>query len=346
MQKIQKHIEIIRSTTEGYMTMRLDTCEEICTILSKRYSKVSIRVINSTSDLDKLIMAKPDLVFMGLNLLPNIDQGFHKSTFSVSEYLQTRGIEHTGSPASAVKLGRDKSRAKHRIESSGLRTPKFIVVDKDMELNEEIITLKFPLFIKPTSFGGSVGIDDDSIVHSKEALVAKVEQLKKLYFTDILIEEFLPGREFSVSLIREENSNRYIPLPLELVAPISESGNSILSCRIKKLDIEESLCVNDISLSKIISTFAAKAFLALGARDYGRIDLRLNSNGEPSFLEANLLPSLRSNPGNYFPKACRLNLAMNYESMILSIVSLGMERASMQDEQVFEPWTSPVLSPV
>jgi len=63
----------------------------------------------------------------------------------------------------------------------------------------------------------------------------------------------------------------------------------------------------------------------LGARDYGRIDIRLDATGTPHFLEANLIPSLISGYGS-FPKACVMNIGLEYEPMIMRIANLGLSR--------------------
>ena len=81
--------------------------------------------------------------------------------------------------------------------------------------------------------------------------------------------------------------------------------------------------VNDTRLRSEVCQLALDSFSALGGRDYGRIDIRLNRNGEPQFLEANLIPSIIDGYGS-FPKACQINLGLDYESMVLQIVRLGL----------------------
>lgn len=86
-----------------------------------------------------------------------------------------------------------------------------------------------------------------------------------------------------------------------------------------------------------MSTLALASFHALGARDYGRIDIRLDSDGVANFLEANLIPSLISGYGS-FPKACELNIGLEYEPMIISITELGLIR-NLNTKAVIEPIT-------
>jgi D-alanine-D-alanine ligase len=82
----------------------------------------------------------------------------------------------------------------------------------------------------------------------------------------------------------------------------------------------------DSDLKTSISTFALDIFRALGARDYGRIDIRLDGSGIPNFLEANLIPSLITEYGS-FPKAYKINQGVDYKEMINNIALLGLSRA-------------------
>ncbi len=147
----------------------------------------------------------------------------------------------------------------------------------------------------------------------------------------------MPGREFSVAILKQENSPTYLVLPIEKVAPKDERGKRILSKRIKSADSVCDLVVTDKLLHAKLTTLALNVFHALGACDYGRIDIRMDKNGVPHFLEANLLPSLIDNYGS-FPKACALNVNMNHETMILNIAALGLSRGN---KTIFEEEASP-----
>jgi len=87
----------------------------------------------------------------------------------------------------------------------------------------------------------------------------------------------------------------------------------------------------------LVSESAKDVFFALGARDYGRIDIRLNANGEPNFLEANLIPGLGAT-GGYFGRAGQLDAGLSYEEIIMRIASLGLspERLRQKDEVIQE----------
>ncbi len=114
-------------------------------------------------------------------------------------------------------------------------------------------------------------------------------------------------------------------MPIELIALPDNNGLPILSGQVQSLNAEFALMIVDPDVKSKINTFALAAFHALGGRDYGRIDVRLKASGAPKFSEANLIPSLISGYGS-FPKACVLNVGLDYEPMILKIISLAMQR--------------------
>lgn len=186
--------------------------------------------------------------------------------------------------------------------------------------------LTYPVFIKPTNRGGGAGINAGSLAHNFHQLQTKVQALAATLQADSLIEEYLPGREFSVGILKDADDDRYSIMPIELIAPPDFSGARYLSAKIKSADTERYLAVDDDQLKMKINALAIKAFKTLGARDYGRIDIRLDSNGLPHFLEANLLPSLLNGYGN-FPKSCLLNIELEHAPMISRIVNLALLRS-------------------
>ena len=118
-------------------------------------------------------------------------------------------------------------------------------------------------------------------------------------------------------------------MPIELIAPQDKFGMRILGRNVKNSNKE---CVKKIIEKKLeyrIKKLAINAFHSLGARDYARIDIRLDTQGNPHFLEANLIPSLIQGYGS-FPKACLLNINMDYEVMILHIVKLAFIRENKE----------------
>jgi D-alanine-D-alanine ligase len=112
-----------------------------------------------------------------------------------------------------------------------------------------------------------------------------------------------------------------------------------LSGQVKSENVEQVLEVTDLKVRSKVITLALAVFEALDARDYGRIDIRLDATGTPHFLEANLIPSLISGYGS-FPKACLLNVGLDYEPMIMTIVNLALARQLNEIIDVHESITT------
>jgi D-alanine-D-alanine ligase len=326
--KIQKHIEIARSANKALSSMSQKSADAIYELLKAHYATVGITTINNVSDLGQLVAKQPDLVFMGMKYVHGLVPG---TKVWISEYLEENGISHTGSPKSAIEYEQDKPLAKQRVLNAGFKTSQFVVVKNGETFDATDSSLQFPLFVKPVNLGAGQGVDDHSIVRTQKELDAKIAALAGEFGCDALVEEFLSGREYSVAVLKQEYSEALMVMPLELVAGPNADGHRILSYELKSAPLETpTFPVTDMNVRAALIELATNAFVALGARDYGRIDIRMSADGVPNFLEANLIPCLIRGSGN-FPKACAMNIDMDYDTMILHIVRLGLARTAIVD---------------
>ena len=327
MKRTNVHIEIVSTTISGLSSMSKRSRDAAQAALSLYYTNVDITIINDLSDLEDLVERKPDLVFLGMQfLLENPSLGIKASPkIWISEYLDEVGIAYTGSCQPAHELERSKPLAKRCVQTAGVKTSPFMVIEKNTLFAKSDIKLPFPLFVKPSSSGGGVGIDDKSLVHNFEELRAKVMSISTNHRSDSLIEAYLPGREFSVAILADEFSDEPAVMPIELKAMANENGEHLLSQAVKSANTEEVYGVTEGSVRDNVVSLALRAFYALGARDYARIDIRLDRDGAPNFIEANLIPSLIDGYGS-FPKSCYINADMGYEAMLVHIVRLALQR--------------------
>ncbi len=334
---IKKHIEIVSSTQTELSSMSQESRDAIFSVLSKRYADVRITIVNNTSDLEALVGRNPDLVFLGMKFIPKNPRLGRDDPDKIwlAEYLDNCGIAYTGSSHMAHELELDKSLAKQRVLDAGLSTSPFHLVPRDNVQKADELDFSYPSFIKPANRGGGMGVDSKSVAHNLDQLQSKVRALATDLGADSLIEKYLPGREFSVAILRDEQSQDFMVMPIELITKPDEHGICVLSEYVKSSNSEQAVEVTDRVLAAKVSDLALNVFYALGARDYGRIDIRLDADGTPHFLEANLLPSLISGYGS-FPKACSINVNLDYEPMIMSIVSLAFARnlEIIEDEEI------------
>lgn len=334
MKKSNKRIEIVSSPSISLSSMSQESRNAILGVLKRHYADVAVTLINDLSDLEALAARRPDLVFLGMDFLP-LDTKLHLNDPNkvwLAEFLDDRDIAYTGSRRSAHELEHNKHRAKQAVHDAGLMTSPFIVTNhhESQSLHHNIT---YPVFVKPTNRGGGSGIDGDSYATTLSQLNNKVASISRIFQSDSLVEEYLSGREFSVAILKNDQTGKFAVMPIELVAVSDRNGVKMLSKHVKNSNTEVVLEVIDPILKNAVNKLAISAFKALGARDYGRIDIRLDVSGTPHFLEANLIPSLISGYGS-FPKACLLNIGLSYEDMILQITRLGLRRSRGDASQI------------
>jgi len=183
------------------------------------------------------------------------------------------------------------------------------------------IPIAFPLFIKPLTGGDSRGIDANSIVYDFLSFQAKVLDIKRKHNLRSLVETYLSGKEYSVSILQNHSNENLEAMPIEIVVKENINGHRNLDYDIKENDHEKVIKVSDSKIFNLLSDLSKKAFTALDGKSLGRIDIKMYYHGVPHFIEANLMPGLRK---GYFYRSCLLNLNMSYEQMILTVADNGL----------------------
>lgn len=167
-----------------------------------------------------------------------------------------------------------------------VNTPAFIKVTEENANENMSSKLKFPLFIKPAKAGDSLGIDDDSLVNNESKLFEKINLLLKEY-DELLVEEYIAGREFTVLVAANTGSKDCtVYTPLEFV--FSE-GKQFKTYALKTSELHRECNVpcKDDALSKQLMLAAARIFKEFNGVGYARMDFRVNDKKEIFFLEVN-----------------------------------------------------------
>jgi len=281
-------------------------------ILSKKYKNVFITEIQNKNDLNKLAKRKPDLVFSGVKYF-----NFNKRKLWLNEFLDIYGIRYITSNKAAYDNEHDKSFAKQIMQKNNIKTACFFIAKPGKYKNALSIPLDFPLFVKPLDGGDSRGIDKNSIVYNFKNFEKKVLEIYSNQKANSIVESYLSGKEYTVGIIKNNSNNRLLALPLEIITKADRKGHRILDYNTKKNDTEQVVSVVNSLIHKKICLLAKKAFKALNGNLIGRIDIKMDDNNTPYFIEANLMPGLKK---GYFYRSCAINLNINYEQMILKIV--------------------------
>lgn len=222
--------------------------------------------------------------------------------------LEWVNIPFTGSPSWAIALGRDKVRTKHLLQSAGLPTAAFMMVDR---LPMSPWPHNWPAIVKPVYQDASVGIDQASVVNTPAEMVARVAHLFENYGPPVIVEQYIPGREFHVNIYEQlepdESGDRLRVLPIaeldfrhqpkdgQTYWPIYsyQAKWNEQSAECKGTHIRTGIELPDDLLRSIHRTCKA-AYRLVGMRDYGRVDIRLTPDGQPYVLEVNPNPFLNS----------------------------------------------------
>jgi D-alanine-D-alanine ligase len=255
---------------------------------------------------------RPDVVFNLFEGLATKDN----TEASVAGLLEWLEIPFTGSPAPALALAHDKVRTKHLLQGAGLPTPGFFLVD---QLPCPPCPLDWPVIVKPALQDASVGIEQGSVVTSREQLSRRVAHVLERYGPPVLVEQFIAGREFHVTLLeegeerereRERERSRGTGATSLCLLPLAEivflerdsAYWPIYSYDAKwKTDGREYQMTplrSPVSLeperTEQLGRMARSAFRLVGCRDYARIDVRMTSSGQFFILEVNPNPFINS----------------------------------------------------
>ena len=336
VKKEDRHIEVIATDIADLAMMgfgSVKNCRSVYNALIEKYSHVNFNIIRTKSDLDEIIYRKPDLVFSGIKYV--IFNGVEitknrEDKIWISEYMEEADINYTGSGKEAIELEISKNAAKKRVEEYGINTAPYFVAKPGIYKSANELPIVFPLFIKPLSEGDSKGIESDSIVYDFESYQKKVQDIYTLFKQSALVEKFLSGREFTVSILGSDSNCEPIAMPVEIILSDENSDNNFLGYKIKEEKIQTLIAIEDEEIYKSINSIAKSSFIALGARDYGRIDIKMDDKECPYFLEANLLPGMRQGPNDmecsYFPRACFINTNITYKKTIHKIADIAFNR--------------------
>lgn len=267
--------------------------------------------------LGELETAQFDRVFIALH-------GRGGEDGAIQGVLETLRIPYTGSGVQASAIAIDKVFTKRIWETHKLPTPRYrvIVSSARAHLNEVADELRLPLIVKPPNEGSTIGI---SRVRGYSGM-AEAFTLARKYDDVVLAEEFIEGQELTCAILGQGSQAEALPL-VEIRAPDAnyDYHNKYFG------EATKYLCPApiDAALSETIRQLSVRAYNALGARGWGRIDIMLSKRGEPFLLELNTSPGMTGH--SLVPIAARA-VGIDYEDLVLRILALATleQRGSAQ----------------
>lgn len=278
----------------------------------------------------RLREAKPDIVF-------NIAEGFCgvNREAHVPAICEFFGIPYSGSDPFTLSLCLDKARTKETLGFHGIPTPRFAVVRKLEDLRAVTENLQLPLFVKPLHEGSSKGITDSNLCWDRAQLFRQTEFLLDNYAQPVIIEEYLPDKEFTCAVLGNGDEATVLPIVAMNFETLPKGALPIYGFDAKfvwdrpdnPLDIFQCPARITTTLQASIERVTLDAFRVLGCRDWARIDVRLDAAGVPNVLEVNPLPGILPDPADNscLPKAARA-AGIGYEELIQSCLKYAATR--------------------
>ena len=258
---------------------------------------------------------KWDLVF-------NICEGMYGSgrEAQVPALLDAFQIPYTFSDTFVLALTLNKAMTKRILRDFKIPTSRFCVIKDENDLGLTNY-LEYPLFVKPNAEGSGKGINVNSKVHNSTELINTCNDIWKISPCELIAEEYLPGKEFTVGIIGSGKESEL----LGCMEVNFNSGEKFYSYNMKT-NYEENITYTlaKKEVSDKVCKLALESWRVLGCRDAGRVDIRLDRYGEPNFIEVNPLAGLNKETSD-LPILAKMN-GFSYEYIIEQIIESSKKR--------------------
>jgi D-alanine-D-alanine ligase len=248
----------------------------------------------------------------------------------VAGLLELMGVPYTGGDPFVLGLALNKFHVKQILRAAGVPAARGYVCYPGMRPAAR--RLRFPVIVKPVCQDGSLGINSKSVCGDELRLAEQVAYIHKVYQQGALVEEYLDGREFNVSVVGDAQPEVLAISEIDFTC-MPDGEPRIVSYR-AKWDEESPMylsttpiCPADISrrLEKRIRDVAIRSYQCTGCRDYARVDMRTDARGNLYVLEVNPNPDISPKAG--FARAARA-AGFTYAQIILRICQAAMERGA------------------
>ena len=249
--------------------------------------------------LNELVVDRFDRVFIALH-------GRFGEDGTVQGALELMGLPYTGSGVLASALAMDKWRTKLIWQALGIPTPKHVLLDARSDWARVVAELGLPIMVKPACEGSSIGISK----------VMTIEQLEAAYVmaarhdSTVLAEQFIHGEEYTAGILADEA----LPL-IKLETP------RVFYDYEAKYNANDTRYLIPCGLSQerecALQTLALDSFRAVGAQTWGRVDMMVDSAGQPYCLEVNTVPGMTDH--SLVPMAARAR-GIDFEELVMQIL--------------------------
>ncbi len=319
------HIGIILSESDDGLS-RNPLGKKIQSILTERGYQVSIFDMSEIPGVIKKIQtANLDFVF-------NLCETIYSSSLLESHapaLLDLLQLPYTGSSPFTISTCLDKIKVKKMLSYHDIPTPEWdYVTSLDEEISKD---LQYPLIVKPANSDNSFGITNKSVVTNEKELRKQLEIIVEGYGRPALIEEYIEGDEYDVCLVGNDDDVEVLPLIRSIFDKMPKGYWHIYSSEIKQEENKNLL--NAIRVEKparipkkldtLLSEIAMDVYNIFDCHDYGKVEFRVDKNGNPFVLELN--PNTTIEHFSFLPMAAKL-AGYSYEDLIEEILWMAVQR--------------------
>lgn len=300
----------------------LETVEAVCSALQEL--DYALTQVPLTPPIEQ---AEEQLRRLDTDLVFNLFEGFcgyPETEADIADILSASGMPFTGSPGEALRLALGKSKTSALLKANGINTPDFQLLDVS---SISSFNLRYTCIVKPSAEDASHGISERSIVYDIASLKEQVAFINDTYGSRVLVEEFIDGREFNITVM---GNYKRTALPIsEIEYSLPEDKPRILtfdakwqpdSLYFKNTKVVCPAEIDDEGRRRIEET-AIAAFGLLGCRGYARVDMRLDGMGRLYVIEVNPNPDI--SPGSGVVRQAEA-AGLTYIQLIDRIVQLAL----------------------
>jgi len=310
----------------------LKQIESIKNLLKKKYTFVETLSINRNvrKAIKKITAISPDVIF---NFVESIEGNSDYESY-IAGVFDLLGFQYTGNSAMTLGNCLQKYRTKQILKAHGVKTPEYYLAHIGEVPSRNKFRLDFPVILKLEREDASIGISEFSVVHNFEDLRARLNYLFTSFAQDVIIEEYVDGRELNVSVL----GGHILPISEITFDTLPDGLPKIVTYEAKwsadsvyfKSTLPKCPAILERRIEDKVKKMAIEAYEALECRDYVRVDIRLNNKSIPYVIEVNPNPDISPDTG--FVRSASA-AGISYEELLYKISSFALLRNSY-DTQV------------
>jgi len=294
-------------------------------LLSSYFLDVKTYTVNSNVEqiINKINNYSPDIIF---NFVESVE-GISNYEYCMAALFELLGYQFTGNLPTCLGNCLDKGRTKKILQSNNVNTPAYFVAPCVRKFSIKNFTLKFPVILKLLTEDASIGISEFSVVNNFKELKTQIDFLFSNYHRDVIIEEYIDGRELNAAIL----GGKILPISEILFDGLPDNLPKIVTYDGKWMaesiyyENTKPSCPADLdkATKKATEETALAAFNAMGCRDYARVDIRLNREEIPYVIEVNPNPDISMDSG--FARAAAA-AGLSYAQLLTAITDFAIAR--------------------